>query len=103
MGMLYVSQKSLNSKKKKIKPYAAPKRPPAYMQGVLKVEQPFRRESNADKVPSKTSTGYLCAARKEDKVYTGNNMIGISTMHKSNLVPLFSTEEAIDNARMRRG
>lgn len=103
MGMVYVTTKSKHSRKNKIKPFSAPKRPPVYMQGILKVEQPFRRESNADKVPSLVTTGYQCAARKEDVRYTGNNMIGISTMHKSNLVPVFSAEEATDNARMRRG
>ena len=37
------------------------------------------------------------------KEYTGNKIIGIATMHKSNLVPIFSNEEAVDVARMRRG
>jgi len=37
------------------------------------------------------------------KQYTGTRLIGIATMHKSNLVPIFSSEEAIDVARMRRG
>jgi len=36
------------------------------------------------------------------KVYTGNMVKGIATMHKSNAVPIFSNEEAIDIARMRR-
>jgi len=35
--------------------------------------------------------------------YTGNKMIGIGTLHKSNAVPVFSTEEAGEIARMRRG
>jgi hypothetical protein len=30
-------------------------------------------------------------------------MIGIGTMHKSNMVPIFSTEEATDISKMRRG
>jgi len=38
----------------------------------------------------------------QQKVYTGDKMLGISTMHKSNSVPVFSQEEAIDIARMRR-
>ena len=37
------------------------------------------------------------------KQYTGTKLIGIATMHKSNLVPIFSSEEAIEVARMRRG
>ena len=36
------------------------------------------------------------------KVYTGDKVKGIATMHKSNAVPVFSDEEAIDISRMRR-
>jgi len=36
------------------------------------------------------------------KVYTGTMVKGIATMHKSNAVPIFSNEEAVDIARMRR-
>lgn len=38
----------------------------------------------------------------EAKVYTGDKIIGIATMHKSNLVPIFSDSDAKDVARMRR-
>lgn len=39
-----------------------------------------------------------------DKVYTGGNLLGIATMHKSNMVPVFADnkEAAADIARMRR-
>lgn len=37
------------------------------------------------------------------KVYTGDKIIGIATMHKSNAVPVFSDEQAVDISRMRRG
>jgi hypothetical protein len=36
------------------------------------------------------------------KVYTGTKVKGIATMHKSNAVPIFSDEEAIAIAHMRR-
>jgi len=36
------------------------------------------------------------------KVYTGTAMKGIGTMHKSNSVPIFSDEEAVAIATMRR-
>ena len=36
------------------------------------------------------------------KVYTGTKVKGIATMHKSNAVPIFSDEQAVDIARMRR-
>jgi hypothetical protein len=47
-------------------------------------------------------TGNGVAARAEDKVYTGTKVKGIGTMHKSNAVPIFSDDEAIDISRMRR-
>jgi len=37
------------------------------------------------------------------KVYTGDQIIGIATLHKSNAVPVFSQEEAVEISRMRRG
>lgn len=40
---------------------------------------------------------------KPSQVYTGTKMIGVGAMHKSNLVPVFSAEEAEDMAKMRRG
>jgi len=36
------------------------------------------------------------------KVYTGDKVKGIATMHKSNAVPVFSDEQAVDISRMRR-
>lgn len=35
--------------------------------------------------------------------YTGNKMMGIATLHKSNAVPVFSQEDAVEISRMRRG
>lgn len=37
------------------------------------------------------------------KVYTGTKVLGIATMHKSNAVPVFAAEEAIEISKMRRG
>jgi hypothetical protein len=42
------------------------------------------------------------AALKPSPVYTGTKIKGIGTMHKSNAVPIFSDEEAIAIATMRR-
>lgn len=48
-------------------------------------------------------TGHTGAVRtKEIPQYTGNKIIGIGTMHKSNAVPIFSDEQAVDISRMRR-
>ena len=57
---------------------------------------------STDHIPSLNS-GQGIAARAPDKVYTGNSVVGISTLHKSNGVPVFSKEEAIDISKMRRG
>jgi hypothetical protein len=42
------------------------------------------------------------ATLKPPKVYTGDKVKGIATMHKSNAVPVFSDEQAIDISKMRR-
>jgi hypothetical protein len=52
-------------------------------------------------IPS-VDTGYYNTFRKPDKFYTGDKLIGIGTLHKSNAVPIFSEEEARDQASMRR-
>lgn len=39
---------------------------------------------------------------KESPKYTGNKILGIGTMHKSNAVPIFNEQEAVDISRMRR-
>ena len=54
------------------------------------------------------SGGMTTAAtpKSESKVYTGERkLLGIATMHKSNLVPVFADDKdaAKDIARMRRG
>lgn len=36
------------------------------------------------------------------KVYTGSKMLGIGQLHKSNAQPIFSSEEAVSIAQMRR-
>lgn len=35
--------------------------------------------------------------------YTGTRLIGVAVMHKSNSVPVFSQDEAIEISTMRRG
>jgi hypothetical protein len=51
-------------------------------------------------IPSRDTGGNATLAPA--KVYTGTKVKGIATMHKSNAVPVFSDEEAIDISRMRR-
>jgi hypothetical protein len=61
--------------------------------------KPFVRET--EYIPSK-DTGYYNTFKKADLYYTGDNMKGIGTLHKSNAVPIFTDEEAKDQAKMRR-
>ena len=56
---------------------------------------------NTRHIPSLNS-GAGVATLAPAKVYTGTKVKGIATMHKSNAVPVFSDEEAIDISRMRR-
>ena len=45
-------------------------------------------------------TGTL--SRKASPVYTGTKMLGTSGLHKSNEIPVFSKDDIIDIAHMRR-
>ena len=52
-------------------------------------------------IPSLPFTGDACT-KGQQQVYTGTKVKGIGTLHKSNAVPIFSDEEAVEIARMRR-
>ena len=74
------------SKKLKVEPYVPPK---AYVR-----ETPY--------IPSLKDFTGNATKPVEGKRYTGSKIIGIGTLHKSNAVPIFSDEEAKDQASMRR-
>lgn len=61
---------------------------------------PIGRESVA--LPS-LDTGQGNTAKRESQHYTGDKMLGIGVLHKSNSVPIFKAEDAHDISRMRRG
>ena len=56
---------------------------------------------NTNHIPSLNS-GAGVATLAPAKVYSGNKILGIATMHKSNAVPVFSNEEAVEISKMRR-
>lgn len=60
---------------------------------------PYRRET--PHINSLPFTAGPCV-KVPDKVYTGTKIKGIGTMHKSNAVPVFSDEEAVEISKMRR-
>lgn len=70
------------------------------LSGNYKLAIPEGRNTTAH-IKSK-DTGMGTATVQPPKVYTGTKVKGIATMHKSNAVPVFSDEEAIDISRMRR-
>ena len=61
----------------------------------------YNVSNHREKYPSLADTGVTFA--KKPNVYTGDRLLGIATMHKSNSVPVFSQEDAIEIATMRRG
>jgi hypothetical protein len=52
--------------------------------------------------PSLVTPGGSTAPVKTQQ-YTGTLIMGIATMHKSNLVPVLNGDDAVAVARMRRG
>ena len=48
-------------------------------------------------------TGAGIAVKSPVNQYTGDAMLGIGQLHKSNAVPVFRKEDAIDQSKMRRG
>lgn len=59
-----------------------------------------KRDTNH--IPS-VDTGQGVAAKREVIHYTGDAMIGIGVLHKSNSVPIFKQEDAEAISKMRRG
>lgn len=47
-------------------------------------------------------TGWVTCTAVQDPEYTGDKIKGISVLHKSNGVPVFSQQEIIDISKMRR-
>jgi hypothetical protein len=73
--------------KKKAAPYVPPK-------------DSYGRETSNYPSLSNNMTG--STAKKESQKYTGDYIIGITTTHKSNLVPVTSKKQAEEAAQMRR-
>jgi len=63
---------------------------------------PVRADGSAYKQVASVKTNQLDTFKPAVKQYTGTAMIGIATMHKSNSIPVFSTENAKEVAQMRR-
>jgi hypothetical protein len=85
-------------------------------QGVEQEERKRKRALSAEPlvykldIPAGRSTAHIkslgqatgVAALKPVQMYTGDEMLGISQMAKSNAVPVFNSDHIVDIARMRR-
>lgn len=114
MGIVYFSTKSKKTKKQRAKDKDAWKaycekyglkeskdqssvRSTAILTPV--VNTIYRRETKH--IPSR-GDGIGSAVKQNVMQYTGDKMLGVAAMHKSNLVPIFSDEQAKETATMRR-
>ena len=61
----------------------------------------YTHRSTDNRIGSVSISGGTCS-RKDSPKYTGTLVVGISTLHKSNAVPIISQEDAKEHASMRR-
>jgi hypothetical protein len=76
-----------------------PKKPVKYKAVTWQPTKSYVRET--PHIPSLNTFGGS-ATKASPKVYTGDKMMGIATLHKSNAVPVFNSQEAVDISKMRR-
>lgn len=106
---------SNTTKRKKRKPNANQRKLDSEWQEIVKKYEPKKkiRQDVEAWQPTKSyvretkhipslNTGLGTATKAETKVYTGDKMIGIATLHKSNAVPVFNNTEAVEISNMRR-
>lgn len=93
-------QRELQDSWEKLMKKYEPKKVVAKTTTPLVSSKPYVRETPY--IPSR-DTGYHDCTKKETPRYTGTAIKGIGTMHKSNAVPIFSDEQAVEIATMRRG
>lgn len=108
-SMIYTSQRSNLSKKQRAIRDALIKEQREIKKGIRVLQQQqtssvissLHRSSSHNRIAS-LDTGVGNAIKKPVTMYTGDKMIGIGQMHKSNAVPIFKQEDAEDLAKMRR-
>ena len=98
MGMFYGSLRHDVTGRKK-RNYA--RKAKTSTRGSVHVSQRANFRRSVPEYPSCPDTAGV-APRVESPRYTGTLVRGISTMHKSNAVPVINEEEMKDIARMRR-
>lgn len=76
--------------------------PKAKITRPISVKYEIPADRNPRKYPS-LDTGASSTAPAKIQQYTGDAMIGLGQLHKSNTVPIFKAQDAVDIAKMRRG
>lgn len=69
---------------------------------ILSPDSNVQERQGTKDIPSLGAWVTGAVSSKPSPTYTGSKIIGIGTMHKSNLVPIFSDDEAKDISKMRR-
>lgn len=107
--MIYTNQRSKLSKKQRAKKELLLKQQREIKKQLLQSKyksvlktNPLFIDNHRDLYPSLTVNKVGLCTKRDSLKYTGNEMIGIGQLHKSNAVPVFRTEDAKDLARMRR-
>ena len=59
-------------------------------------------EGRDPKVYPSVDSGGGIVTKSKSQQYTGDKIVGIATMHKSNAVPVFNSEAAVEISNMRR-
>ena len=88
-----------SGRKKKYNAWTTKKKTPIKFEPMEVRSEPYRRETPVYK---SLDSGIHDTQKKERMNYTGTLVKGISTMHKSNAVPIIDAQEAKDHANMRR-
>ena len=99
----------LGLKSKPIKitgPFTSDSANKTYQKLLARIRSKSKRVVQSDKpqltrIPSLVTPG-ADTGLKPPQQYTGSAMLGIATMHKSSMVPVFSSQEAVEYASMRR-
>jgi len=84
---------SMSTVKKPVKPMVSPK----------KYSLNIPQGRGTDHIPTVDSGHRGAVTVKQTQKYTGDKLLGIGVMHKSNLVPIFNGDDAIAISKMRRG
>ena len=70
---------------------------------ILEKAKPIERDTTSYNAIPTSDTIPANGPAKQQQQYTGDYIVGIATMHKSNLVPVGRGDDPKEYARMRRG